>query len=252
MHLKDLRSAKEMTIEELREKLVKLYRDAGEVFECAIAGGEKSISANGELMAYRVCLGLLDQYIAANKSKEREHVPDAGKKAEQVKEKYKRWGHATDNPFKVIERTVGRDTPIKLFYRIENGLVTEICRGERYAHVSPGYLFSNEQWRGCYRNDWHGGPSGSLSEIIDWLCESELEGHDLWMIGEPEPKYPVASSKKVEPICGTCGGQGGYSKGMWIQPCESCIEAGRLDLVVKALSQAVVNLQQRINKWDIL
>jgi len=60
------------------------------------------------------------------------------------------------------------------------------------------------------------------------------------------------AGKKVEPICGTCAGQGGYSKGTWIQPCESCIKAGRLDLVVKALSQAVVNLQQRINKWDIL
>lgn len=71
----------------------------------------------------------------------------------------------------------------KLYYRKDGRLVTEVCLGERYAHVAPGLLFNDEQYRGSYTDGWHSGPSGSLTDMVKWIREAEHPeyGCSLWM-----------------------------------------------------------------------
>lgn len=78
----------------------------------------------------------------------------------------------------------------ELFYRERNGLVTEICLGERYAHIAPGIVFMNEKYKGSYIDNWHGGPSGSLSDMVEWIAEAEHPeyGYSLWMEKEEKSR----------------------------------------------------------------
>jgi hypothetical protein len=75
---------------------------------------------------------------------------------------------------------------IEIYYRKEDGVVTELCLGERYAHSSPGLLFEHEHYRGSLINNWHGGPSGSLTDMIRWVSEADQPSfkHILWMEGK--------------------------------------------------------------------
>jgi hypothetical protein len=88
------------------------------------------------------------------------------------------WRHRKSGPILNIDG---------LYYRTEDnrrdGFVIEICSGERYAHIAPGLLFNHETYRGSYINNWHGGPTGSLTEMIKWLQQAEHPeyGYSLWM-----------------------------------------------------------------------
>jgi hypothetical protein len=72
---------------------------------------------------------------------------------------------------------------VEVFYRKDGRLITELCKGERYAHSAPGFIFNDEVYRGCTMDNWHGGPSGSLNELLVWVAGAQLEGYGLWMIG---------------------------------------------------------------------
>lgn len=191
-----------MTIEELRETLVKLDHVArAQRDEYSTSHDPCWTLHNGESIAFQSALLLLDQYIAANKN----HIPDTEKKV------------------------VGMD-----YY---GGLANE---GSQYIGSTVNVAFVVELKE----------QMAKLAERVEQIdqYDKDLDFINAQLIKRVEE----LEKKKVESLCGTCGGQGGYSKGMWIQPCESCIAAGRLGMVVKALSQAVVTLQQRINKWDVL
>lgn len=59
-----------------------------------------------------------------------------------------------------------------------------ICLGERYAHSAPGWVFEDEEWKGSLIDNWHGGPSGSLHDLIVWVSQAEhpTYKHHLWMV----------------------------------------------------------------------
>jgi hypothetical protein len=97
-------------------------------------------------------------------------------------------------------RTTGRYYEIifegkLLFYRKDGRLITEICRGDRYAHVTSGYIFQDETYIGSTLDDWYGGPQGDLSEMIPWIAESELEGAQFWF----QPPVYRGKGNTVEP-----------------------------------------------------
>lgn len=89
------------------------------------------------------------------------------------------WSNRKAEPFEWVEYE-GR----RLYYRQEGRLVTEICCGERYAHIDAGLVFRDEQYRGSYIDDWHGGPHGSLTEIVEWLAEAVFDGPNGWFLPE--------------------------------------------------------------------
>lgn len=94
----------------------------------------------------------------------------------------KPWCHRKTGP---VEITTLDGRPI--YYRQTGGyfgIVDEVCLGERYVHVSPGLLFYNECYRGSTIDNWHGGPTGSLSELLRWLVKAEHPelGCSLWMV----------------------------------------------------------------------
>lgn len=106
---------------------------------------------------------------------------------EYVAEGVKPWGHRKTAPVKYAYLPATLSLAKRgafIFYRTDGRLVTELCLGERYAHVASGLIFSDEQYRGCYIDNWHGGPSGSLSELVRWIAEAEHPEWqwDAWMI----------------------------------------------------------------------
>lgn len=74
----------------------------------------------------------------------------------------------------------------KVYYRYvpNTRIVEEVCLGERYAHVAPGLLFDYENYRGSLIDNWHGGPTGSLTELLQWVADAERPEYKerLWMI----------------------------------------------------------------------
>lgn len=86
------------------------------------------------------------------------------------------WANAKSGPWS-SKRTLDG---VRIFYRHKGKIVTEICRGERYAHIAPGLLFDYEQYQGSYANDWHGGPHGSLTDMIEWIEKAEGTGPYHW------------------------------------------------------------------------
>lgn len=95
----------------------------------------------------------------------------------------KPWVHRMAGKIHTVETLY---TDITIYYRKSGRLVTEVCTGDRYAHIGPGLIFMDENYRGSYLDDWHGGPTGSLTDIVRWLENANyLEyGSTLWMRGD--------------------------------------------------------------------
>lgn len=62
-------------------------------------------------------------------------------------------------------------------YQLDGRLVTELRCGERSAHISPGLIFNDEIYIGSYTDDFHGGPQGSLTKMVEWLTEGVPPKH---------------------------------------------------------------------------
>jgi hypothetical protein len=91
------------------------------------------------------------------------------------------WAHRKTAPIEIV-RYLGRI----VYYRKDGRLVTELCLGERYAHIAPGWVFHDELYRGSSSDNWHGGPSGSLHDLLKWVLQAERPdlGPSLWMVNQ--------------------------------------------------------------------
>lgn len=67
----------------------------------------------------------------------------------------------------------------------DGNLVEAICLGERHASTVDGKYFMDSHYMGSYADNWHGGPRGSLEDLVDWVRDAEFPGlhHLLWNAG---------------------------------------------------------------------
>lgn len=73
-----------------------------------------------------------------------------------------------------------------IYVRTDKGWVKEFCCGERFASISAGFHFNKEVYRGSYSDNWHGGPTGNLTELINWVADADYPEYEykLWFIND--------------------------------------------------------------------